>query len=177
MLKIVLTAAVASTVAISMPAAAGDFCADADESAKVRAWFAENPGGMPVIAAQRIGMPEATVISALGDEQVTSAPGSAFAAVWDAMENWPESTFLIMKGANVFEIKSKIGKGTPSTRSSYYNIEYVPPVRGHLRPDLYASVFGVFISGDGPDPAASEIAKFDAVVDIIEAQPSVCGGV
>ena len=118
------------------------------------------------------------------------------------MHAWGPVTFLIMKGKNVFEIASTVGEGVHSTVSDYYNIKYEQPLRGHLRPDLYtsiyavslpgkeegvmvrgvlfyddtgASVFGAFISGDGPAPAEADLARFDATMAMIAAKPSACG--
>lgn len=202
MLKSGLLAIFVSTAALSLStAAADDFCASAEQSVAVQNFFVENPGAIPVIAARRLGLPEATVVSGLASGQSVSAPGSAFADIWAAMNAWQDVTFLIMKGENVFEIKSAVGEGKPSERSNYFNIEYEHPVRGHLRPDLYASIyaiempgetdeetnrgvimydqngdsiFGVFFSGDGPDPAPAEIKKFDEVMNVVNAHPSVC---
>lgn len=202
MLKSALITAVASAAIVSFSSAgAAEFCATPDQAAKVQAFYADNPGAMPVIAARRLGLPEAIVVSGLSADQSASAPGSAFDTVWSAMTAWQEATFLIMKGANVFEIRSGIAPGKPSEHSDYYNIAYEQPLRGHLRPDLYASiyaiempgenseetnrgvivydqdgasVFGVFFSGDGPDPAPAEIRKFDTVMKVIRSQPSVC---
>lgn len=111
-------------------------------------------------------------------------------------------TFLIMKGPNVFEIASAAGKGTPSKTSQYFNIAYTQPLRGHLRPDLYASVyavtlgakdenqvaprgvlvydasgasvFGAFLGGDGPKPTAADLAKFSELMTLVRAKTPVC---
>ena len=167
----------------------------------MRAYYAEHPGTMPPIAAQRLGLPETVIVSALPAEQAVSAPAAAFAEVWAAMGDWEAATFLIMKGANVFEIASTVGDGKPSNRSAYYNIAYEQPVRGHLRPDLYtsmsavampgrdgamargvlfygpdrASVFGVFLAGEGANPKASEVAKFDKVMQLVASKGPLCG--
>lgn len=116
------------------------------------------------------------------------------------MANWQQATFLIMKGANVFEILSGVGSGAPSRTSQYFNIDYVEPMRGHLRPDLYdsiyavaipakddvvsrgivfldeegASVFAAFISGESMDTGPAEIAKFDELMALIRQWPAVC---
>ncbi len=113
------------------------------------------------------------------------------------MNTWAPVTFLIMKGANVFEIASGVGPGKASETSDYFNVAYEQPLRGHLHPDLYASitavalpaegdtvsrgilfydqdgasVFGAFMTGEGGD---AEIAKFDAVVELITARAPVC---
>lgn len=201
MFKPLLATAVLATATVTLPATAADFCASPEQAARIQAFYAENPGVMPVIAARNLDLPEATVVSGLAENQAASAAGDAFADIWAAMTTWQEATFLIMKGANVFEIKSGIAPGKPSASSDYYNIAYEQPLRGHLRPDLYssiyaidmpgetaeetnrgvivygpdgASVFGAFFSGDGPDPAAAEIKKFETVMDIIRTHTSVC---
>ncbi|MEZ5566090.1 MAG: ChuX/HutX family heme-like substrate-binding protein [Gammaproteobacteria bacterium] len=185
--------------ALLSPAVASDFCADTAQSAKVQAFYAEHPGTMPVIAARRLGLAEAVVVSGLASGQSASASGTTFADVWSAMSKWNRANFLIMKGDNVFEISSAVGTGKPSSTSKYYNISYDQPLRGHLRPDQYASiyavdmpgesaertvrgvlfydqdgasVFGAFFSGEGPDPAPGEIRKFDAVMNLVKASPS-----
>jgi len=196
----VLTAILIATAAAGTAIAAESPCATAEQAQQVQAFYRENPGTMPVIAARRLGMPETVVVSGLPAEQWASAPGSAFAEIWTAMTGWGEVTFLIMKGSNVFEIKSAVGAGTPSKTSQYYNIEYKHPLRGHLRPDLYDAiyaiaipgkegvpargiitydasgdaVFGAFVSGEGPPPPASEIAKFDEVMALVRSKPPVC---
>ena len=142
------------------------------------------------------------IASALPADQAVSAPGDAFPEIWAAMTDWDDANFLIMKGANVFEINSPIAPGKPSTRSSYYNIDYIHPLRGHLWPDLYTSIyavrqptegegvirgvlfhsgedgliFGAFISGEDLAVSESELAKFDRVCARVESKPSVCGG-
>jgi putative heme iron utilization protein len=99
-------------------------------------------------------------------------------------------------------VLSPIAAATPSKVSEYTNIAYEHPLRGHLRPDLYssiyavalpgkdgamargvlfydadgASVFGAFISGEGPPPPASEIDKFDELMRLVKARPQVCPG-
>ena len=193
----VITSALSLT---GLPAAADPMCASPAQAREVQAFYDDKPGTMPPIAARRLNLPEEIVVSGLPPAQAASAPGSAFPEVWAAMTEWSEATFLIMKGANAIEIRSAVGQGSPSTRSDYYNIEYVHPFRGHLRPDLYTSIYGVilpregdvvvrgvlfydpdgesvfgtFVSGDGPPPPASELEKFDRVMDLIRSKPSVC---
>lgn len=182
-------------------AAADPFCATPDQAQQVRDFYRDKAGTMPAIAAVRLKMPEATVVSALPAEQAASVPGKQFVEIWEAMTRWKEATFLIMKGPNVFEILSGIGKSARSKTSDYTNIEYVHPMRGHLRPDLYesiyavalpgnegavargvifydaqgASVFGVFMSGD-TSPPASELVKFDEVMKLVRSGSPVCAG-
>lgn len=186
--------AFATGLAVAMP-----FCATPEQGRQVREFYAKSPGTMPAIAARRLNLPEATVASALPVEQAASMPGKHFSEVWQAMTQWKEATFLIMKGSDVFEILSGIGKTERSKTSAYTNIEYVHPLRGHLRPDLYesiyavalpgkddavargvifygadgASVVGVFISGE-TSPPASELAKFDEVMKLVRTGTPVC---
>ncbi len=189
---------------LATPVLADNFCATPEQVKQVQAFYAANPGAMPPVAATRLKLPEATVASALGADRAASAPGSDFAEIWAAIGTWKEATFLIMKGPNVFEIRSAAGKGTPSKTSKYFNIEYTHPLRGHLRPDLFASiyavslkgkdegkdkvsprgilfydnegasVFGAFMGGDGPTPDAADLAKFDELMKLVRAKSAVC---
>lgn len=197
-LAMFLVVALGSALAAE-PALADPFCATPEQAQQVRDFYRDKPGTMPAIAAVRLKMPEASVVSALPAEQAASVPGKQFAEVWEAMTRWKEATFLVMKGPNVFEILSGIGKAERSKTSDYTNIEYVHPLRGHLRPDLYesiyavalpgkegavargvifydaqgASVFGAFMSGD-TSPPASELVKFDEVMKLVRSGSPVC---
>ncbi len=180
-------------------AAADPFCATPEQTRQIREFYRNNVMTMPTIAARKLGIPEAVVVSGLQPEQAASTSGKDFAEIWGAMTRWKEATFLIMKGPNVFEVLSGIGNIERSKSSSYTNIEYVHPLRGHLRPDLYesiyavslpgkdgeaargilffdaegASVFGAFMSGE-TSPPASEIAKFDEVMALVRSKAPVC---
>lgn len=185
---------------VAAQAAADSSCATPQQTQQIREFYRNNAMTMPVIAARKLKLPEAVVVSGLPPEQAVSAPGKDFAEIWGAMTRWKEVTFLIMKGQNVFEVLSGIGKIERSKSSAYTNIEYVHPMRGHLRPDLYesiyavslpgkddeaargilfydaegASVFGAFMTGDISAPA-SEVAKFDEVMKLVGSKTSVCG--
>ena len=175
-------------------------CATPDQARQVQAYYKDNPAAMPVIAARKLSLPETVIVSGLPASQAAGTSGSAFADVWAAMTQWKQAIFLITKGENVFEVVSGIAPATPSKTSKYSNIAYDHPLRGHLRPDLYASiyafvmprpggetargilfyddsgasVFGAFISGEGPTPPPSEIAKFDELMAMIRARPAAC---
>lgn len=181
-------------------AAADPSCATPQQTQQIREFYRNNAMTMPVIASRKLDLPEAVVVSGLPPEQAASAPGKDFAEIWAAMTHWKQAVFLIMKGPNVFEVLSGIGKAERSKTSAYTNVEYVHPLRGHLRPDLYesiyavslpgkddeaargilfydaqgASVFGVFMSGD-ISPPASELAKFDEVMKLVRSRTPVCG--
>lgn len=201
-------AAVAAVLGIALsqaaPAAFADaLCASPAEAAQIQAFYRDHPGTLPAIAARRLELPEVLVASGLPADLAASAQPAAFAEIWTAMTGWNDAVFLIMKGADVFEIQSPVAAGKPSTQSEYFNLDYRHPFRGHLRPDLYqaiyaialpraddegtirgvlfygadgASVFGVMHSGEGPAPPPSEVAKFDAVMALVRAQPPVCAG-
>lgn len=183
-------------------ARAEGMCATPDQARQVRDFYQQNPGTMPVIAARKLNLPEVIVASGLPPDQVAGVTGAAFTEVWAEMTRWKVAVFLIMKGENVFEILSPIGAATPSKTSKYTNIAYEHPLRGHLRPDLYASiyavalptkdggkargvlfydgsgasVFGAFMSGEALDPSADEIATFDELMKFVENRPQVCPG-
>jgi len=180
--------------------AAANLCATPEQAQKIREFYAEKPGTMPVIATRALGLPEAVVTSGLPAGQAVSVSADAFAEVWASMSAWEEAVFLIMKGNTVFEILTGVGEGKPSETSDYFNIEYKHALRGHLRPDQYESiyaisipgrndvisrgvlvydakgtlVFGAFISGDVLSPSESELTKFDELWAMIQAGPSVC---
>ncbi|MBV6415520.1 MAG: hypothetical protein CMLOHMNK_00032 [Steroidobacteraceae bacterium] len=197
-----LAIAIASYAGFGAPALADTFCATPAQTKTITDFLAANPGTLPPVAAARLDLPEATVVSALGADAAASAPGPDFAAIWAKLGEFSELTFLVMKGPNVFEIRSKAGRGTPSKTSRYFNIEYSQPLRGHLRPDLYASVyalkltaknpgqaaprgilvydasgasvFGAFIGGDGPPPTTADLATFDALFELVRSKTPVC---
>lgn len=198
--RLVVSVALALGGALAAQQAAADpFCATPQQAQQVREFYRNNAMTMPTIASRKLGLAEAIVVSGLAPEQAASAPGKDFAVIWEAMTGWKEATFLIMKDANVFEVLSGIGKAERSKTSAYTNIEYVHPMRGHLRPDLYesiyavslpgrdgeaargilfydaqgASVFGVFMSGE-TSPPASELAKFDEVMKLVRSRTPVC---
>lgn len=190
-------------IAFALPSsalAANEFCASDAQKQRIDEFYQERPGTMPVIAASRLGLPAALVTSGLAAGQSVSAPGSAFAEVWAELSRWEQANFLIMKGNNVFEILSGVSSGAPSKTSSYFNIKYDNPLRGHLRPDEYAAiyavtipgkdesvlrgvmffdadgdmVFGVFLSGESLHPPPGDLVKFDELVALVSSHSAVC---
>ena len=107
---------------------------------------------------------------------------------------------VIAKGADVFEVIGAIPSGETSTENQFYNLSHDHALTGHLRPDLYTSiyayalprgdgrvtravffydgsgpsVFGVVMSGRGPTPPDSELAKFDELIEVIRSLPPIC---
>ena len=183
-------------------ALAEDLCASSEQRQMVQDLLAETPNMMPVVAARELNIPEAIVASAYSSEQAVSATGDAFLEVWTAMTGLDEVTVLITKDRDVFEIKSKIGPGEPSDTNDFYNLSHDYSFSGHLRPDLYSSVYavtaphggdrfsrgiffympsgesalGILVSGRGPSPPDEQIAKFDAIWALIKGRPSACPG-
>ena len=198
--SITISIVVLMTMWTATSAFAGDMCATPEQAQKIREFYAAKPGTMPAIATRTLGFPEAVVTSGLPADQAISVSADAFAEVWALMSTWEETVFLIMKGSTVFEVLTGVGEGKPSETSDYFNIAYKHPLRGHLRPDQYESiyaiaipgrndvisrgvlvydgdgalVFGTFISGDVLTPSESELAKFDKLWAMIQAKPSVC---
>ncbi len=182
------------------PALAENLCASSEQRQIIQDFLAENPSMMPVVAARELDMPEAIVASAYSPGQVASTTGDAFTDVWTAMTNLEEVTVLILKDRDVFEISSRIGLGESSETNSFYNLSHDNPFSGHLRPDLYSSIyavtvphgeervgrgiffykpngeaaFGILVSGRGPSPSNEQIAKFDAIMVMIKDLPSAC---
>ena len=147
-MKVTLKHIAQGALALSLivgPALAEDFCASSEQRQIIQDFFADNPSMMPVMAARELNMPEAIVASAYSPDQVASTTGDAFTNVWMAMTNLEEVTVLIIKDQDVFEIPSRIGLGKFSDTNSFYNLSHDYPFSGHLRPDLYSSIYAVAI--------------------------------
>ena len=204
-MKVILKRIVLGSVAallIGGPSLADNQCASAEQRQTVQDYLAENPSSMPVQVSREIKMPEAIVASAYPEDRVSSASGEAFSNIWTAMTKLDEVTVLITKGPEVFEIKSGIGAGARSDTNPFFNLDHDNAFSGHLRPDLYASIyvvaiprdegkvgrgiffyrpdgqsaFGILVSGNGPTPAQEQVAKFDDIMAMIKELPSVCAG-
>jgi putative heme iron utilization protein len=185
---------------MGVPVLAESLCASSEQRQIIQDFLAEKPGMMPVMAARELKMPEAVVASGYSPDQMASTTGNAFTDVWTAMTSLEEVTVLIMKDRDVFEIKSRIGPGEFSDTNSFYNLSHDYPFSGHLRPDLFSSIyairipyggeragrgiffyepnggpsFGILVSGRGPSPSDEQIAKFDEIMALIKDHPSAC---
>jgi len=200
-LKHIAQGAVAVTLMGGLPLAE-NLCASSEQRQIIQGFLAENPSTMPVMAARELNIPEAIVASAYSPDQVASTTGDAFTDVWTAMTHLEEVTVLIIKDRDVFEISSTIGSGELSDTNSFYNVSHDYPFSGHLRPDLYSSIyavavpygeervgrgiffykpngeaaFGILVSGRGPSPSNQQISKFDEIMAMIKDYPSACPG-
>ena len=180
--------------------AAEPMCASAEQAQLVRDFYAKKPGASPVVAARQLKLPEALLGSGLPADQFAATDGKGFDQVWAALTTWEKAIVIITKGADVFEVFSPISAGETSSEDTRFNLTHDNPLAGHLRPDLYASiyayaipgkkgavtrgvffydqsgmsVFGVMMSGKGPPPAATEVAKFQELLNMIRSLTPVC---
>lgn len=175
-------------------------CASAEQAQLIRDFYEESPGASPVVAARKLKLPEALIGSGLPADRVAATGSEGFDPVWAALTRWETAIVIITKGADVFEVFSPISSGQTSSESSRFDLTHDNPLAGHLRPDLYASiyafalpgkkgavtrgvffydqsgasVFGVMMSGKGPPPPESEVEKFQELMALINSLPAVC---
>jgi putative heme utilization carrier protein HutX len=175
-------------------------CASGPEAALVRAAFAKPAPPAPFAAAQQLELPEAVVVSALPAEQAYGVAASHFQAIWESLQAWESSVFVVMKGGHVFEVYGKLFHGEPSKRSNFFNLHGEGAgMSGHLRPDLLSAIyvisipgkeapmrgvlfydqageaaFGVYVPGEGSTPSESLIKAFEATAAEIRSLPAVC---
>jgi putative heme iron utilization protein len=194
------SALVALPAAPAWSEASASLCAAPDQASAVQDLYAKPPSPPSFLAAPKLGMPEAVVLSALGAERAVGVPGSEFAKVWDSLQAWQEARTLVLKAGHVFEIEGRIHPGKPSTKSSFFNLEYGPGLGGHLRPDLISSIytlelqgqegpirgvifldakgdnaFGVFVPADPGGPPSKAIPQFEATRELMKKLPRACG--
>ncbi|MFM7396345.1 MAG: ChuX/HutX family heme-like substrate-binding protein [Gammaproteobacteria bacterium] len=180
----------------------GAFCATPEQVALVRGALANKAPAPLGMAAAALKMPEAMVASALPTTQAYGVKAVHFQAIWKSLETWSDATTFITKGPNLFEIHGSVGKGEPSKRSQFFNLyREGPGLAGHLRPDLYGSiyllelsgkentlravvffdrsgesVFSVYVPGEGVPATPTAIEQFAATAKLIRSLPSVCPG-
>jgi putative heme iron utilization protein len=175
-------------------------CATSDQVRKVQEFYAKGPAPATFMAAPQLGMPEAVVLSALGAERAIGVPGGEFMKVWESLRTWEEARTIVLKGGHVLEIDGRIHSGKPSTRSSYFNLEYGPGLGGHLRPDLISAIytlelqgaegpirgvlfldkdgnnaFGVFVPASRDGPPSKAVPQFETTREMMRALPRACG--
>lgn len=179
---------------------AAPMCATSAEKSQVRAALeGREPAPLGMVAAL-LKLPEVLVASALPPAQAHGVGAEHFRVIWKSIERWSDATTFITKGPNLFEIHGTVGRGEPSKRSSFFNIDRDGPgLAGHLRPDLYGSiyvlqipgtsstlrgivffdlagdsVFSVFVPGEGVPAPPIVIREFEATSDLIRRLPSIC---
>lgn len=183
----------------AMAADAPALCATPAQAAPVRELYAQSPAPPPFMAAPKLGVSEAILLSALPPEKAVGTGGAAFLDVWKSLQAWDRSLTLVIKAGQVFEIHGRIPAGEPSKISANYNLEYPEAgLGGHLRPDLISAVYAVSLQGrEGPlrgvmfldpkgdgafsvflpesrEPTAAEIAQFEKTRALVAGMPRLC---
>ena len=123
-------------------------CPGADEARRIAEAYAGPAKPMPFAAAAKLKLPEVMVAGGLPPALGRGVDGTAFPAVWQSLTGWPTAMLLVLKGGNVFEFRSRILPGKPSTRSRYFNVDHGEPFSGHLRPDLVTAIHAVQMPGE-----------------------------
>lgn len=177
-------------------------CASAEQIAAVRfALDGKEPAPLSAIATT-LKTPEAVVASALPATQAFGVSATHFQMIWKSLETWDDATIFITKGSDLFEVQGPVARGEPSKRSKFFNLHREGPgLIGHLRPDLYSSiylleipgtsttlrgvvffdqsggsVFSVYVPGEGAPPPAAVVDQFKATSSLIRSLPSLCPG-
>ena len=190
---------VAESAAAESVAAAPACATPAQISAVGAALAGKEPGPLYGVASS-LKLPEAVVASALPAPEAHGVASSHFAQIWKSLETWDDAMALVTKGANIIEIRGRVGIGEPSKRSKFFNISREGGgLTGHLRPDLYSSiyavsrpgkegalrgvtfydqagdaVFSVFVPGEGETPPEAVVKQFEATWALIRSLPSLC---
>ena len=187
---------------VAVAADAPPVCATAAQAGQVAAAYvdASRPPALPALAATRLAVPEAVVLSALQPAVAAGASAAGFQQVWKSLQAWDEAVTLVLKGGSVFEIRGRIPAGIPSEKSQFFNLQSEGAgLGGHLRPDLLGAlyavnlvnakgsvrgvtfvdprgegVFGVYLP-EGAEPSAALLAQFEATRALITSLPRVCG--
>jgi len=196
-------AVMAMLFAADAPATSGEvmpMCASSAQTALVRSALEGKEPAPLTAAASALKMPETVVASALPPAQAHGVSAHHFQVIWKSIETWEDATTFIIKGSNLFEIHGPVGKGEPSTRSKFFNLHREGPgLAGHLRPDLYSSiylleipgssstlrgvvffdlsgdaVFSVYVPGEGAPAPQAVIDQFGATSTLVRALPRLC---
>lgn len=194
-----LAFASALCAATAQGADAPSLCATPEQAKAVAAMYATPPAPAPFMAAPKLGMPEAVLLSALPPDQAVGTSGTAFLQVWESLQAWDRALTLVLKAGHVFEIYGRIQPGEPSKVSQMYNLKYPPAgLGGHLRPDLVAAIYAVSLQGregrmrgiafldaqgndafhvflpESQEPTAAEIEQYGRTRALIESLPRAC---
>jgi len=175
-------------------------CASSEQIVAVRsALNGKEPAPLGATAAV-LKTPEAVVASALPAAQAHGVSATHFQAIWKSLEAWSDATIFISKGSDLFEVQGPLSRGEPSKRSKFFNLyREGPGLIGHLRPDLYSSiylleipgnsttlrgvvffdqsggsVFSVYVPGEGAPPPAAVVDQFKATSTLIRSLPKLC---
>lgn len=139
-------------------------CASAEQGQQVQGFYSHPPAPPTFMAAPKLGINEAALVSALGPDRAVGTAGSGFLQVWESLRAWQDALVLVLKAGQVFEIHGRIPGGAPSTKSQFFNLVPQPAgMSGHLRPDLFAAIYAVTM--DGPEGPVRGVLFFDAKGD------------
>lgn len=199
-LALLLSALLVVEAVAAEPAPAAPACATPAQVAAVGAALAGKEPGPLYGVATALKLPEAVVASALPAAEAHGVAASHFAQIWKSLEAWDDAMSLVTKGANIIEIRGRVGIGEPSKRSKFFNISREGGgLNGHLRPDLYSSiyavsrpgkestlrgvtfydqagdaVFSVFLPGEGETPSAAVVRQFESTWTLMRSLPALC---
>lgn len=175
-----------------------NFCATPEQSRAVAKIYEQSPPPAPFMAAPKLGLPEATVSSAIGSAQALGTTPSEFLRIWESLRKWDDALTLVLKGGQIFEIHGRIHGGEPSKISKNYNLsEDGAGFSGHMRPDLMSVIYVVDLPGrEGPvrgvafydlngdsafwilvpprDATAKNVAQFEATRELVRTMSRPC---
>ena len=195
---VMLLAIVSVLASAASHADQANFCATPEQTQAVAKIYEQNPPPAPFMAAPKLGLPEATVSSALPPGRATGASASEFFKVWESIRQWDDALTLVLKGGQVFEIHGRIHGGEPSKISKNYNLsEEGAGFSGHMRPDLMSVIYALELPGrEGPvrgiafydekgessfwvlvppvGASAKQVAQFEATRDLIRTLARPC---
>ncbi|MCU0760476.1 MAG: hypothetical protein MUF07_14945 [Steroidobacteraceae bacterium] len=173
-------------------------CPDAAQAARIAEAYGGAMAPMPFVAAAKLGLPEVVVAGGLPARLGHGVDGKAFAAVWESLAAWPDAVVMIRKGANIFEIHTRVPTGKASTRSKFFNLDHDVALSGHLRPDLVTAIQSVEMPGEegfvrgvffydesgesllgvfvppAEKPPAAQVAAFEKTRSLLRSLPARC---
>lgn len=151
MLRVVIAIVAVSALSTGV-AAAPSLCANAEQAVKVREAYATPPASPTFMAASKLNLSEAVVLSALAGKGATGTTGAGFGQVWTSLQSWTDATVVLLKGGNVLEVRGRIPPGEPSSKSQFFNLKQDGAgLGGHFRPDLMGAIYAVELAGaQGP---------------------------
>lgn len=177
-----------------------EMCATSTQKVSIEEYYGASAGAMTFRASDELGVTEAVVLSALGEESAAGTTGQSFSKVWESLRSWTDAMTVIRLGGQVFEVHGPVNAGAPSTRSNFFNLSGHNGVGGHLRPDLVSSIyaisleseratvrgvtfldqsgnsiFGVYVPSEGQEPPQEIVEQFNATKKLIASLPDACG--
>ncbi len=88
---------------------------------------------------------------------VSLADKDEFENIWDALVEWEKCLFLVQHLGSVFEIVSKLNKGTHG--HGYFNLNGEGPIHGHLKVDDISNI--AFVSMPMKDSTSNSVIFFN----------------